>query len=210
MAEPVVTMEINTGTELAPVWTDVPIRQSVFFNNANSTSGFNDKLIVSRDTTLEAPEMWLSEKLYHVSGTQCATFVVPSVVGQTQNVIRFTFTGAATTTPPRLKAWDDSGATTITKPIFVGTADSGNTSLLKATETTGGAPIQNWCLINTQVAGAAATNSLEGNTHYVECAALAGAGTSKIFTLALFVPSDLVNVSASEFNIYLQMEYDWI
>jgi len=209
MAEPVVTMYINTGTEGAPVWTEIDSDVSLFLTGPDSSFGYGDNIDVPRTSFNTAEEAWLSKELYYVSGTQSTVFVIPSAVLQYQNVLRVLFSGDATTTPPRLKAWDDSNATTTTKKIFTGTATSTNTSLLKATETTGGAPAANWCLITTGAAGAAVTNALKGSTQYVECAAIAGAGTSKYFTLALFSPNDLTDITSSDFNIYLQVEYDY-
>ena len=210
MAEPVVTLYINTNTEGAPSWTEVKAKESIFFGNSNSSSGLIDKLTVPRTGILESSEVWKSSKLYYTSGTQCTTFVVPSVVGQNQNVFRILFADNATTNPPRVKAWDDSGFSTTVKPLFAGTAASTNTSLLKAIETTGGAPAQNWCTINTVNAGGNTVNALKGSTNYLEFAALAGANTSKLFTMAMYVPSDLVNISPTEFNIFLQIEYDYV
>jgi len=209
MGQPVVTIYINTGTEGTPVWTEITSKASLFLTGPASSFGYGDNIDVPRTSFNVGEEAWLSKELYYVSGTQSSVFTIPSSATQNQNVIKVTFADYDTTNAPKLKAWDDSGADSNTKKIFAGTTTSSSSSLLKATETTGGAAAQNWCTITTETAGAATTNSLKGSTNYVQCSAVASADTSKYFNLALFSPNDLVTLKNTDFNIYLQIEYDY-
>ena len=218
MAEPTVTVAINTGTELVPVWTTLvspggTVSRALYFGGNASTVSWLEPIEVPQIAPINAGTMWVSTP----QGFQAPTgetlpisiYVPPTALVQVQNIMQVSFVGAATVNPPFLTAWDDSTMTTTAKQCIAGTAQSGNTGYFKATESTLGAPVQNWCLIGTTNPGGNIINELNGNANFCQCALFAPAGGVKKFVIAMFIPNDAY-LTGAENNIVFELEYDWI
>lgn len=210
MAEPIVTVYINTGTELFPVWTLVDSTKGLFFNGTLGDQFHWEAIITERILAVNPASLWISDIYnYSSNAVQIATYVPPTLLAQNQNVLRAFFAGAATTAAPILTAWDDSTLTTTIKQCLTGTANTANTSFFKGTESTLGAPVQNWCLVGTTNAGGNIINELNGAVNFVQCAAIAVAGGQKLFVLAMFVPSDAY-LTGIMTDVVFTIQYDWI
>lgn len=141
--------------------------------------------------------------------SQCTTY--DGTLNTNQNVLKITFS-EATSTAPILTAWDDSNLNSVTNEILAGTSGTSNTSWLKAVETTSGAPGSSWTSStvslddNSNPAGG--PNALKGNDRFVPCASTASAGSSKLFNIVCYVPSD-ANSGTSGHTFVLSIRYSY-
>ena len=189
MAAPTVTFRINTGTEGTPTWTTITSGKALYWTGPDTTASVKDPVQAPETGNKVAEEMWVGDYPTYASGVQCTTY--DGTVNTNQNVLSIYFATNPTSTAPKLTAWDTSAHSTIVKEALAGTSGSSNTSLIKAVETTAGAPGASWCTITTESAGGASTNALAGNDHYVQCASAATADSAKIFNIVLWIPSDI-------------------
>lgn len=188
---PTILWEFNKGTEGSASWSGIASTDWFYFAGGDTTSAALDA--IDPPTTVNytwAPELWIGDQTTYGNGSECTTYDHPSEASPNANVMRITFQNEATSTAPKLTAWDTTAHTTVANEILAGTTHTGGESWLKARETTDGAPAQNWCNNSTAVANPTITNALEGNEHYVTCAAAAASNGTKLFNLACAIPSD--------------------
>lgn len=184
MPAPTVTIYLNTGTEAAPVWTEVLSTHTVYFAGPNTISSVIDPVVKPSTGCKVAEQLWFGVTTY----TKCTTY--DGTVNVLINILRVLFATNPTATAPILTAYDSSTARTATKEMLAGTPGTSNKSFLKAKETTGGVPAANWATCGLGVAGSVDPNDLKGDTDYVQCASAAAAGADKKFNIVCFVPSD--------------------
>lgn len=187
MAQPTVTIYINNGTEATPSWTEVGSTDTIYFTGPDTTTTTLDPVTAPAIGAKWAEELWEGTASTH---TQATTFVAPDNATQNANVLRVYFANEPTSTPPELTAWDDNTHSTTAVEMLAGTTETSSTSFLKAAETTGAAPAQNWATYTTATSGGASINALKGTDNYIVCSSVASANTEKTFAIACVVPSD--------------------
>jgi len=188
LSAPTVTLYINSGTDLSPVWTEVTSSMAFYFGGPGTTASSLNSVTAPATGTKVAEQLWGANYPTYGSGTQCATY--DGTVNTTSNVLSILFATNPTATAPILTSWDDTTHTTIAQEMLAGTTDTSSTSWLKAIETTGGAPSPAWCTATTVYSGAHNPNALAGNTNYVQCVSSATANERKRFNFVCFVPAD--------------------
>lgn len=123
-----------------------------------------------------------------------------------QNVFKVIFS-EATSSVPKLEAWDDFSFNAITHEIFTGTTGNSSLPMVSAVATTNAAPVSDW-VPSSATAGGAIINRLKGDTNYVNLhtAALA-ASEFVLFNLCWGIPFDASIPSDMEAVLVLRFEY---
>ena len=199
MAEPVIALELNEGSEGTPTWAAIDTAARWVGPDAADgalTDAFpagvtdNDEAFFDNAAAPNDGELW-NEK----AGVD--TLIAVAGRNTNVNVLRALETGASdgTADPPVLTAYDDAtdagNRTNPTVAVLAGTAGSSNISFIRAIETTAGAPDGDW---TGQVHDAAPTAgfALDGNQagEKVTCASALAASGNKTFGLAACAPHD--------------------
>ena len=203
MGQPTVSIYINTGTEASPTWTEVTSAKTIYFAGSGTSSTTYNAVIKPASGSKVAEELWIGDSPY-ANGQKCTTY--DGTVNTNQNVLRVYFANYGTATAPILTAYDNTSHNSTNVAILAGTTTSENKSLIKAVETTNGAPSANWCSITTGTAGGASVNDLKGDTDYVVCSSAASANSHKLFNIVAFCPYD---INVGDYAVVLSVKYTW-
>lgn len=194
MAEPTIIHEINEGTQGTPSWVavDTALRWT-------GPAGINDPFPApigdADDAFFDNAAAPNDGELWHDAGSDAQITVAGR--NTNTNVLRIRETGGsdATADPPEFTAYDDAtdGAnrTNPTVWLLAGTAGTSTISVIRAIETTGGAPDADWTGQDHDTAPVDGF-ALDGNKtgeKVVTAAVLAASGT-KTFNLAACAPHD--------------------
>lgn len=208
MAEPVIQLEINEGTEGTPTWTAIETAlrwtgPAGIGDPFPAPIGDADEAFFDADAAPNDGELWHDA----TADVQC------TVAGRNTNVnvLQANETGAAdgTADPPEFTAYDDAAdgvnRTAPTVWLLVGTAGTGSISTIRAVETTPGAPGAGW---TGQVHDAAPTEgtALNGDGSKEVCASALAAGGTKTFGLAACAPHD---ATAGQTAFVYQLQYTY-
>lgn len=192
MAEPTIALEINEGSEGTPSW--VAIDTALRWTGKDGVGDPHPAPVLDAGDAFfdngSAPD---DGELWHDTTSDAQITVAGR--NTNQNVLRARETGAAdgTADPPELTAYDDAtdagNRTAPTVWLLAGTAGTSSVSVIRAVETTGGAPSTGWTgqdHDSTPGEGAA----LAGDSSKVTCSSVLAASGSKTFNLAACVPHD--------------------
>lgn len=203
-------MYVNVGTEATPIWVELTSSKSLWFGSNETTASVfvPTKINNNSSEVINPPVCWLGDFPTYGNGQKVATYVPVNSATQYSKVIRVVF-DEATTTPPKITAWKDNTKTSTDCEALNGTSLTTLTSLIKMIETTNGAPSQNWCTKDFAVlSGYAQMNALRGNDNYVTCQNVCGAGGSKDFAIAVWLPANLsVPLLNSRKDFTLNVQY---
>ncbi len=61
MAQPDVTIYINTGTEGAPVWTEITSTKALYFADTQSSADYLDTINTPRSSSKNPAKLWISD-----------------------------------------------------------------------------------------------------------------------------------------------------
>ncbi|HLT92474.1 MAG TPA: hypothetical protein VKZ85_16185 [Woeseiaceae bacterium] len=197
MAEPVIALQLNEGTEQAPSWATIETAARWVGPDAEegdltdpfpAPPGDDDDAFFDNAAPPNDGELWHD-------GAAADAQVATAGRNTNQNVLRALETGGqdGTADPPELSAYDDAtDAANRTAPtvwLLVGTAGTSNVSCIRAVETTGGAPGSGWTQ-QTHDAPPGEGAALSGNASKVTCGTALAPSGSKTFNLAACAPHD--------------------
>jgi hypothetical protein len=197
VAEPVIVLELNEGTEESPEWAAIESAARWVGPDAEdgdlsdpfpAPAGDDDDAFFDNAAAPNDGELWHD-------GSSADVQITVAGRNANQNVLRARETGGqdGTADPPQLSAYDDAmDAASRTAPtvwLLVGTAGTSNISTIRAVETTGGAPGSGWTgQEHDQAPGEGA--ALNGTSSKVTCGSALAASGSKTFGLAACAPHD--------------------
>lgn len=199
MAEPVIQLQLNVGTEQEPNWVAIDIAARWVgpdASNGDLSDPFPAPASDDEDAFFDAAAPPNDGELWH-DGTSADAQVVTAGRNTNRNVLRALETGGqdGTADPPELSAYDDAtDAANRAAPtvwLLVGTAGTANVSCIRAIETTGGAPGAGWTG-QTHDEAPAEGAALRGNASKVTCATPLAPSGSKTFNLATCAPHDAI------------------
>lgn len=210
MAEPTIIFEVNEGSEGTPSWAAVDT--AIRFTGPDGVGdphaapiGDGDEVFFDGAAAPDDGETW------HDASSDA--IIAAAGRNTNQNAIRVRETGAAdgTADPPELTAYDDpTDAAARTNPtvwVLAGTAGSSTISLVRAVETTAGAPGGGWTgQVHDGAPGEGA--ALDGNKsgEKVVCASALAASGNKTFNIAAALPHD-ATPGQTTFSWALQYTY---
>jgi hypothetical protein len=189
MAEPVIQLQLNEGTEATPSWAQIDTAAR-WCGDAGVGQAFPAPLSgaawFDADTTPDDGELW------HDTTTDAQIDEAGRNVNQ--NVLRAQEQGTAgTADAPEFTAYDDAtdagNRDAPTVWVLAGTTTTGGYSLMRAVETTSGAPGSNW-QNQTHNADPSEGSCLDGNVDFVTCGSVLSTSGVKTFNLAANCPDD--------------------
>jgi len=205
MAEPVIQLQLNEGTEATPSWVQIDTAArwtgpggvgDPFPAPISGAAWFDD------DSAPDDGELW------HDTGADVK--IEEAGRNTNQNVLRAQEQGtAASADAPEFTAYDDAtdagnrAATSVW--CLVGTTTTGGYSVIRAVETTGGAPGSDW-QNQTHNADPTEGSCLDGNVDFVTCGSVIGISGTKTFNLAANAPDD-ATAGIENFVYCLQYTY---
>lgn len=201
MAEPTISLKANEGSEGTPTWVAVDTALRWVGPDAAQealTDPFVAPVLDADDKFFDNAASPNDGELWHEkAGASNDVQITLAGRNTNQNVFQADETGGAdpTADPPELSAFDDAtdaaNRTNPTETVLVGTSGSSNISLVRAIETTAGAPGGGW---TGQVHDTAPTvgAALDGDQagEKVVCATVLAANGTKEFNLAACAPHD--------------------
>jgi hypothetical protein len=189
MAEPVIQLQLNEGTENTPSWVQIGTAARWTGN-----AGINDPFPapISGASWFDDATAPNDGEFWHDGTTDIK--IEEAGRNTNQNVLRAQEQGtAASADPPEFTAYDDAtdagNRTAPTIWVLAGTTTSGNVSIMRGVETTGGAPGSDW---QNQVHGSTPSegNCLDGDADKVTCSSVIGVSGTKEFNVAAHCPDD--------------------
>ena len=203
MAEPTISIQVNTGSEVTPSW--VNVATAIRWVGAGASAG---SLSVPHPAPpLDATDSFFDDAAAPNDGTcwhDTGTDLQVTVAGRNtnDNVVRALETGAsdATSDAPEFTAYDDAtdagNRTAPTVWILAGTSGSSNVSLVRAVNTTNVSPGGAWTgqthAADPGTGLSDAPADLDGDTanSKVVCTTVLAASGNKTFNIAVAAPHD--------------------
>lgn len=186
------TLFVNTGDDVLPVWKQIGENDCIFATGADSTDILAKPIVRPMSGYVWNEEMWVGPRTY-MTATKISSWVKPSAPVQSGLVFKAVFDRDCNAAP-FVSAYDTENCDTWDKLILAGTKISKFKSLMKAfvcgRESAFSAPPSNWVYCDSGVMGNMNPNGLKGNESFVTVPFLPKAGEDFVFTLALSIPAD--------------------